>query len=1121
MLATAPLPTVPDSSRSKPPAQQHQIDPSLHSVGERMNKAFVAYYQKRGIHLGQTNNWQRFFKDTDKDGSGRMTFQELDDAVRGRLNSGVSRYELRVFFQRVDADGSGQVTSKEFAQLMYRIEIAAWPDLLEGTLGRLVTTLNKHAERVHRSGGNWGKIFAELDSDGSGQLEFDEFRQCVRGYHPRLHIPAKEISDSELQGFWKLLDRDASMEVSVQEFMVFMRKHGSGHTMQKLTKYSKKQRGLEDRRPDPGPPPERSHEELRATSGCLERALQSYWAERGVHSNTHCGGGNWGRFFEEVDADSSGRLSFGEFTAALRGKLGKWTGSLSQDDVHALWAHMDPDGSGEVTAKELRVRLYRLELEAWPDAEEGVLRRTVAEMNAAAKRWHQAAGNWYKVFCIVDANGSGQAGFDEMRDMVRGTLPALQIPTSRISEQDLRALWKAMDSDMQGEVSVKEFMSFMRRYGSQHSMHRLTSYSVKMRGLGGGRDILAEIAEAPALSAEDLCGVARRVAQLLNAWLLKRGINTAASAAQGLGSTSPRLWALLFEFVDHERTGRLTYLQFEDTVLRVLRAEKTVSPNELKAFWRAVDTDHSGQVTDAEFGLEIYRMQLETWPKLDASTLKRLVTVINKSADKWHRCSGNWYKVFTAVDTAGSGEFDFDDMLRVMRCKFPGLSLTTKDMSDQEARGLWREIDGDRSGRVSTREFMAFMRHHGKEMCMHRLTTYSKGARGLLETKAELGPTPKRTAEQQLITTRLLDEALVAYWAKRSVHVNVRGNWPLFFKEINGSGSGRLTFWELESGIREMLGRRGGGGGGAGEGGLQSDGEEVVKGVTRDDLHALWATVDENGSGDVTAKEWHLGMYRVEVDSWPEADEVRIARVIEEINTAAEKFHQAGGNWYKVFRLMNSDNSGNMVFEEMKEIVYRPLPCLSISPKRVSEDDLRALWKALDADRSGSCTVNEFMIFMRRNGAKYSLHQSPRKVRPKFVGCRPRTEQATSAEEAVSSAGGLTEEQAALLGKTLEKQSTETFAKAYKSWGVPWTGMISEWDLLVVVRKLLGLSEEQLDDDRVFVVWRTLDQACAGHIPVGALLALGQGLKEVAAAGAVGGATAGGPAQPAAGAAAA
>ena len=94
-----------------------------------MTSALLAFHQRRGASVGVAALWDRFFREVDADCSGRVTLEELDAAVRVRLRAEVSRYELRVLWQRMDGDGSGLVSPREFARLMYRVQLSAWPDL--------------------------------------------------------------------------------------------------------------------------------------------------------------------------------------------------------------------------------------------------------------------------------------------------------------------------------------------------------------------------------------------------------------------------------------------------------------------------------------------------------------------------------------------------------------------------------------------------------------------------------------------------------------------------------------------------------------------------------------------------------------------------------------------------------------------------------------------------------------------------------------------------------------------------------------------------------------------------------------------------------------------------------
>jgi len=240
-----------------------------------------------------------------------------------------------------------------------------------------------------------------------------------------------------------------------------MRKHGHTHSTHRLTDYTKQKRGLTKKKADrEPPPPSLSREQLVDVQQRMASALRSYYVKRGVHTKP-----TWTTFLEDADADNSGRCTFSELMGLTTNRL---KANVTRDEMRSLWSHIDEDASGEVTAKEFNVAMYRLELETWPVATSQELDATISVMNGAANKWHRAGGNWYKVFQSIDVDGSGAIGFDELQKLVRTSFPGLKIPTASgkfggqwqqgISDSALRALWKGIDADRSGESSVAEFM---------------------------------------------------------------------------------------------------------------------------------------------------------------------------------------------------------------------------------------------------------------------------------------------------------------------------------------------------------------------------------------------------------------------------------------------------------------------------------------------------------------------------------------------------------------------------------------------------------------------------------------------------------------------------------------
>ena len=87
-----------------------------------------------------------------------------------------------------------------------------------------------------------------------------------------------------------------------------------------------------------------------------------------------------------------------------------------------------------------------------------------------------------------------------------------------------------------------------------------------------------------------------------------------------------------------------------------------------------------------------------------------------------------------------------------------------------------------------------------------------------------------------------------------------------------------------------------------------------------------------------------------------------------EVRALAEQLHASMvarnySSWFRLFKLMDADDSGIIMFVELQDIVRGEL---ELSTKQLSEDSLKSLWVSLDSDRSGHITAKEFGQFMRR-----------------------------------------------------------------------------------------------------------------------------------------------------------
>ena len=704
-------------SESKKPtthdAHEKQLDTKiLRSVVLQMHEAFPKICIAWNVKGSMNKNWKMLFERLDTDGSGRLDYKEFTGALADVLKIEVPEDHLRALWAYVDHDKSELVSIEEFQHACYLLLLEDWPMLSEERLEQICIIINDAA--VHEfskegsgvTSGNWFQIFNKFDTDESGRLGFEELEGVTRMRDPGLNLRESDLSTHDLKGLWKAIDKDCSGDVTVDEYMHFMRARGP--QMHELTDYSKKMRGLSLGNeikvlPDLDDEAREAAEAL-PVSALREVVLQMHEAfpkiclAWNVRNSMR---GNWQMLFERLDTDGSGMLHYGEFQDAIREVLSL---NVSEDKVWGLWCYVDKDRSTQVTIGEFQSALYLLLLDAWPTLETEHLNRLCEIINDAAVHEFSkesiavSSGNWFQIFNKFDTDESGRLGWEELEGVTRMRDPGLNLREEDLSTHDLKGLWKAMDADADGNITVDEFMHFMKKYYDPMAAytgprHRELDDQQKATGKAMTEEALRPLV----LEMHD------QFDRICFAWDLRNAMN--------------KNWAMLFERLDLDGSGRLDFDEFAAAVNDVLKCP--FDDVQLYGLWCFIDTDESGEVTIKEFQSRLYILVLSGWPILKKKHMKRLCTKINDAAvhefskDGSGITEGNWFAIFNKFDTDESGRLGFEELEGVTRMRDPGLNLKEKDMSQDELKGLWRAIDEDSSGDVTVDEFMHFMKVHG------------------------------------------------------------------------------------------------------------------------------------------------------------------------------------------------------------------------------------------------------------------------------------------------------------------------------------------------------------------------------------------------------------------------
>ncbi len=130
----------------------------------------------------------------DKDGDGGITTEELGYVMRA-LGQNPSDDEVENMFSDVDADGSGEIEFDEFLKIMQR---------------RVVSISS-----TGNTGENWMEAFKIFDQDGDGFITALELGRVLKNM-------GEELKDYELDEMIQEADKDGDGRLNYEEFLNIM-----------------------------------------------------------------------------------------------------------------------------------------------------------------------------------------------------------------------------------------------------------------------------------------------------------------------------------------------------------------------------------------------------------------------------------------------------------------------------------------------------------------------------------------------------------------------------------------------------------------------------------------------------------------------------------------------------------------------------------------------------------------------------------------------------------------------------------------------------------------------------------------------------------------------------------
>ena len=832
----------------------------------------------------RSRSWLSLFKAMDDDGSGLVTFTDLQNVLRKQMKVPVTdlpEARLQALWCTLDEDDSNYVAQAEFGKFMLlagpshsivgkaeqtseqvkqqnieklkkaeqeaaemagadltntaamRKELAAL-DMEPSSLEEQKALSLKFNERLEYMfpgkdrNRSWLALFKAVDDDNSGLINYDELQGMVR---KQMKISTAELPVANLKALWCALDTDDSNNVGHTEFGKLMT----------LAIPAEVVAGVAARRA----------EELR------QEHLAAAAAEKAAASML-------------TGADLTD-------TAAMRTEL---------------------DGLGIPAA----------DVEA--QTEIALRFNDQLEYLFPGKDRNRS---WLQFFRAVDEDNSGLIVFDELIVMVR---KRMKIAAVDLPDNTLKALWISLDVDNSNNVAQSEFGRFMLLGGPSHSMTGVGEQHAEERR----QAVLKKAAEMEE-AAKRLVGANLTDTAAMRSELAAQGSPPVTDEEQMAMSTTfnrvleymypgkGRSWTQLFAAVDDDGSGQVTYAELEHAVRKDMKiSDGDLSDDRLKALWCLLDADDSNMLNTVEFGKFMMlagpartakgtaekhaeEMAKQAQAKLakerreanllnganlvDTAAMRSELAALgiqpasqkdqeamalqfNKQLEYLYPGSDRnrtWLQFFRAVDEDGSGLISFDEIVDMTREQ---MKMTEAELPDTALKALWCSMDSDDSNTVAQAEFGRLMKlanpaevvagvqdRRGRELIAankakaaadaaeaKRRSGYVMTTKEMSEQLTNLGIPPANETEQREISVKFnarLDYIVPGKGATRT--------WLTLFKAVDIDGSGCITYDELHGMVRQKL--------------------KLTKPDLPDiQIMALWVALDADASNQISSAEF-------------------------------------------------------------------------------------------------------------------------------------------------------------------------------------------------------------------------------------------------------------------------
>ena len=228
----------------------------------------------------------------------------------------------------------------------------------------------------------------------------------------------------------------------------------------------------------------------------------------------------------------------------------------------------------------------------------------------------------------------------------------------------------------------------------------------------------------------------------------------------------------------------------------------------------------------------------------------RVAEVTNAEAKARDANSRQWFAIFRHVDETGAGRIPYRLFVTMLR---DDLELSEAKVPVALVRSVWRALDRDLSGHLSTGDFAAFMRRGEKLPAdKWRDRTRTRNHDVALQVRKRNDELMGKDLAKKFASVSPADDAMITQLAQRlQAQLNVietdpsARTWFKLFRQMDGDSNGLISYDELSDMVRGDL----------------KMGEDELPG---EQLQAAWKCLDTDSNGFISAGEFGAFMRRAD-----------------------------------------------------------------------------------------------------------------------------------------------------------------------------------------------------------------------------------------------------------------